>query len=209
MNINSDNIIKDAQRLRGTTDEVRSRRTAGEQGSTQPAAHQIEVTLDQMNINLRTHQQTVARLQLESIGLDQIERGLEFVVKNNPGDYEDIRRAIGEVQTAADATRFQQQHLIPQTLREALYADLTAPGKAQAALDLLTSRRGEIDNSLRDEFAQISRIQVSFENIQSVNLHLDGKAQSVVDELSRQLLAQKQLVQSPMDPATVMTLLRA
>lgn len=209
MNINSDNIIKDAQRLRGTTDEVRSRRANSEHTSTQPAAQQIEIALDQMNINLRAHQQTVARLQLESIGLDQIERGLEFIVKSNPGDYEDIRQAIGEIQTAVEATRFQQQHLIPQTLREALYADLNAPGRAQSALDLLASRRNEIDNSLKDEFAQISKIQVSFENIQSVNLQLDGKAQSVVDDLSRQLLAQEQLVQSLLNPNTVMSLLRS
>ncbi|HPH04170.1 MAG TPA: hypothetical protein PK297_14550 [Spirochaetota bacterium] len=209
MNINSDNIIKDAQRLRGTTDEVRSKRSSSEQGASQPAAHQIEVTLDQMNINLRAHQQTVARLQLESIGLEQIQRSLEFITKSNPGDFEDIRRAIGEVQTATEATRFQQQHLIPQTLREALYSDLTASGKAQSALTLLQARRGEIETGLKDEFAQISRIQVSFENIQSVNMQLDGKAQSVVEDLSRQLLAQKQLVQSPMDPATVMNLLRA
>lgn len=208
MIINSDNIIKDAQRLRGTTDEVRNKRSAPDQENVKPATHQVEVALDQMNINLRAHQQTVAKLQLESIGLEQIQRSLEFVVKNNPGDFEELRRAIGEAQTAADATRFQQQSLIPQNLREALYADLMIPAKAQTALDMVYTRNAEVEKGLKDEFSQISRIQISFENIQSVNMQLDGKALSVVDELSKQLLVQKQLVQSPMDPATVMSLLR-
>ena len=208
MQINSDNIIKDAQRLRGTGDDIKSRKAGDGEGKTAPANRQLEISLDQMNVNLRTHQQTVARLQLESIGLDQIERGIEFIIKNNPGDYEDLRRAMNETRTAADATRFQQQPLIPQTLRDALFGDLLEPGTALAAKALLDDRKTEIDATLKQEFAQISKIQVSFENFQSLNIPLDGKAGDVVNELKDQLLKQRQLVQAPMDPATVMNLLR-
>ena len=209
MQINSDNIIKDAQRLRGAGDDIKSRKTGDGEGKTSPANRQLEVSLDQMNVNLRTHQQTVARLQLESIGLDQIERGIEFIIKNNPGDYEDLRRAMNETRAAADATRFQQQPLVPQSLREALYGDLLEPGTTLAAKALLDDRKTEIDTSLKQEFEQISKIQVSFENFQSLNIPLEGKAQSVVADLKEQLVLQRQLVQSPMDPATVMNLLRA
>ena len=209
MQINSDNIIKDAQRLRGTGDDIKSRKTGDGEGKTSPANRQLEVSLDQMNVNLRTHQQTVARLQLESIGLDQIERGIEFIIKNNPGDYEDLRRAMNETRAAADATRFQQQPLVPQSLREALYGDLLEPGTTLAAKALLDNRKTEIDTSLKQEFEQISKIQVSFENFQSLNIPLEGKAQSVVADLKEQLVLQRQLVQSPMDPAIVMNLLRA
>jgi len=222
MQINSDAIIQEAQRLRAGSEDLRSRR-ADEQGTPSPlASRQIEVSLDQMNVNLRAHQQTVARLQLENIGLDQIDQGLNFiiksrsieqdlnfVIKNNPSAYEDIRRTVGEMQSAIEATRFQQQTLIPRNLREALYGDILAPGQAEDASRLLGQRRQEIEDTLRQEFAQISRIQVSFENIQSLNMSLEGRAQSVVDDLARQLVTQQKLVQSPMDPTTVMNLLRA
>jgi hypothetical protein len=209
MQINSDNIIKDAQRLRASSDDIRSHK-ADEQGThPNPASQQIEVTLDQMNVNLRAHQQTVASLQLESIGLDQIERSLSFILKNNPGDYEDIRQAVNEMRNAVDATRFQQQTLIPHSLREALFGDILASGQAEKANQLLMERRTEIDANLVREFAQISRIQVSFENFQSLNMALEGRAQSVVEELTKQLVTQQQLLQSPMDPATVVNLLRS
>jgi hypothetical protein len=208
MQINSDSIIQDAQKLRVSAEELRSRRTDEQGSQPAPAARQIEVALDQMNVNLRTHQQTVARLQLESIGLDQIEQGLTFIVKNNPGDFDDLKRVVGELQSAIEATRFQQQMLIPRSLREALYGDILAPGMAEAANQLLAQRRSEIEEGLKHEFAQISRIQVSFENIQALNMPLEGNASNLVAELAKQLVAQQQLVQSPMDPTTVMALLR-
>jgi hypothetical protein len=210
MQINSDTIIQDAQRLRANTDDIRSRR-ADEQGQhSAPASRQIEVALDQMNVNLRAHQQTVARLQLENIGLDQIERGLSFIIKNNPGgSYDELNRTVSEMQSAVEATRFQQQVLIPRNLREALYGDILVTGQADIAGQILAQRRAEIDDNLKSEIAQISRIQVSFENIQSLNMPLEGRAQSVVEELAKQLVTQQRLVQAPMDPATVMNLLRA
>ncbi|MDR2734401.1 MAG: hypothetical protein LBC99_07155 [Spirochaetota bacterium] len=208
MQINSDAIIQDAQKLRASSEDIRSYK-AGDQGTRAAlAAQQIELTLDQMNVNLRTHQQTVARLQLETIGLDQIEKNLNFIIKNNPGAFDDLKRVVTEVQSAIEATRYQQQYLIPRNLRDALYADILLPGMAQDAMQMLGQRREEIEKNLKNEFAQISRIQVSFENIQSLNMPLEGRAQSVVEELAKQLVAQQKLVQSPMDPTTVMNLLR-
>jgi hypothetical protein len=209
MQINSDTIIQDAQRLRASTDDIRSRR-ADEQGThTAPASRQIEVALDQMNVNLRAHQQTVARLQLENIGLDQIERGLNFIIRNNPGgSFDDLSRTVSEMQSAVEATRFQQQVLIPRNLREALYGDILGANQANFAEQLLAQRRAEVEDGLRHEIAQISRIQVSFENIQSLNMALEGRAQSMVEELTQQLVTQQRLVQSPMDPTMVMNLLR-
>ena len=209
MQINSDTIIQDAQRLRTNTEDVRSRRADDHGTPSAPASRQIEVTLDQMNVNLRAHQQTVASLQLESIGLDQIERSLNFILKNNPGSYDDLRQAVSEMQSAVEATRFQQQPLIPRSLREALYGDILGQGQADRAAHMLSQRRTEITDSLQYEISQISRIQVSFENIQSLNMPLDGRAQSVVEELAKQLVSQQRFVQSPMDPTTVMNLLRA
>jgi len=209
MQINSDAIIQDAQKLRATSEDLRSHK-AGEQGTrANPASQQIELALDQMNVNLRTHQQTVARLQLETIGLEQIEKNLNFIIKNNPGDFNDLKRAVTEIQSAIEATRYQQQSLISRNLRDALYADILMPGVAQDAMQMLSQRREDIEKGLKHEFAQISRIQVSFENIQSLNMPLEGRAQSVVEELTKQLLTQQKLVQSAMDPATVINLLRA
>jgi hypothetical protein len=210
MQINSDAIIQDAQKLRASSEDLRSYK-AGEQDArtAQASRRQIEFALDQMNVNLRTHQQTVARLQLETIGLDQIERNLNFILKSNPEAFEEFKRVVTEMQSAVEATRYQQQSLIPQNLRDAIYGDLNLPGRALEAMQMLIQRREEIDKGLKYEFQQISRIQVSFENIQSLNMPLEGRAQSVVEELAKQLVTQQKLVQSPMDPNTVMNLLRA
>jgi hypothetical protein len=93
-------------------------------------------------------------------------------------------------------------------LRDVLFSDLLLPGQGENAMILVAGRRDQIANSLKYEFAQIKSIQVSFENIQSLNRSLEGHAQSVVDELAKQLVTQQKLLQSPMDPTTVMNLLR-
>lgn len=205
MQINSDNLIKDAQRLRRTQEEIKSKRSEGSLDDSRPA-REVQVTLDELNVNLRVHQQNVVKLQLESVGLEQVERNLEFLVKSNPGDFEDIKKAINEIDTALTATRFRDQELIPSSLREVLRRDREDASRLPELREDVARRRDEVDGQLATEYGQISRIQVSFENILSGTVPAGPAGRALIDELKEKLAFQQQ-IQGAMNPETVRQLL--
>jgi hypothetical protein len=203
MKITSESIVNDAQRLKRTQDEARSRRA---DDGARPS-QQIEVSLDQMSVSLKTHQQSIARIQLESIGLEQIERNLDFLIANNPGDFEDIKRAMNEITGSVDATRFQQQELIPRDIREALQALVSDRSQAGQTRDSVSARRNELGEILQREINQVNRIQVSLENVLSLNMPENSRIRPLIDDIKTQLANQAGF-RSSLDPVTVMGLLR-
>lgn len=206
MKINSENLIKDAQQLRKTQQELRSKKSDSKGKESRPS-QQIQVTLGEIRVNLRSHQQTIAKLQLESVGLEQIERNLDFLLKQNPADYEAIKQAKSEIDTALDATRFQQQPLIPAGIREQLGGTLEDRGLVNRIKQEIALRRDEISGQLKMEFNQINKIQVSFENILSLNMPSNEKVRTNIEEIKQQLSLQEQ-IQANLNPATVMGLLQ-
>lgn len=204
MKITSESLINDALRLRKSQDEIKG--TGKSSKSTDKAKSRIKDTLGQINVNLKTHQQTVARLQLENIGLDRIEQSIDQLLKQNPGDYDQLRQSKNEMQTVIDATRFQNEPLIPQTIREMITNGLKSADDADKLKQSVTLRREAISGKLQMEFAQISKIQVSFENVLSQQLPGSDNIDQTIRDIKEQMTIQDR-IQSNVDPATVMGLI--
>ena len=93
MKIDPEHLLKDAKRLRKTQDDIKSQK---------PIANDIKrirVTLDDIGVSLKSHQQTIAKLQLENIGLEQVEKNLDQLLKQNPADFDMIKQAKNEMST--------------------------------------------------------------------------------------------------------------
>jgi len=205
MKINSENLIKDAQKLRKTQEKPKKSVDAG--GNSRPTK-KIQLTLDTMFINLKTHQQNIAKLQLETVGLEQIEKSLDFIIKNNPGDFDSLKQAKNEIETAVNASMFQKDRLISDKLQKMLLSDLGKPGAAESTKNQVNLRKDEIKSLLKTEINKINKIQVSFENINSLNMPSDEKIGSIIEDIKNNLTIQQQ-IQSNVNPSTVLGLLKS
>jgi hypothetical protein len=99
------------------------------------------------------------------MGLDRIQQHVDQLKNMTPGI--DRKQVTDEIQTVLDATRYHQEPLIPQSIRDLFKLDLGNPDILKQASDSLTQRRELISTRLQKEFDQINKIQVSFENILS------------------------------------------
>jgi len=204
MKITSESLINDALRLRKSQDEVKG--TGKSRKGSREASNRIQDTLGEINVNLKTHQQTVARLHLENMGLERIEQSIDQLLKQNPAGYDQLRKAKNEIKTIVDATRYQQEPLIPTTVQELIAGGLNSSKDAQKIKQSLTLRRDAISGKLQMEFAQISKIQVSFENVLSQQLPGSDSIDQTINEIKKQLTIQDR-IQSSVNPTTVMELL--
>lgn len=204
MKITTEALISDALRLRKSQDELKGTRETGKRSDETQA--RIHDTLGEINLNLKSHQKTIARLQLENIGLERIEQTIGLLLKEGP-DRNQLDRANNEIKTVLESTRYQQEPLIPRTIQDLFKEDLgnlDNLGKAKQGVSL---RREEISGKLQMEFAQISKIQVSFENILSQQIPGTDKANDLVRDIKSQMTIQDK-IQSNVNPATVMGLLQ-
>lgn len=208
MKINSDKLLNDARKLRKTQDESRSTRSSVE---TRPAAARLETRLDQMSGNLRTHRQNITRLQLESIGLDQLYNSVQNILEQQSRGTQPDAESLQQIETIVDATRFQQQQLIPGSIREMLRNAADSADYLKTVQDLIAKRRLEVSDLLGNELQQVNRIQVSFENIISANVPETGSVKPLMADIKQQLDAQSKRPSadvSKVNPHTALQLLQ-
>lgn len=208
MKINSDRLLNDARKLRKSQDEQRTGRT----GNGADKANRMQSRLDQMSGNLRTHQQNMAKLQLETISLDQLFNSVQNILEQRAGNSDIDQQNVQSIETTLNAARFQQQQLIPGSIRELLQDSLDSVDRLKTVQDLISKRRQDVSNLLGDELQQINRIQVSFENILSANIPETKNAKPLMDDIKQQLAVQDQLRSQDMsrvDPRSVMQLLQS
>lgn len=203
MKITSETLINDALRLRKAQDELKGTRETGKR--TSETQTRITNTLGEINNNLLSHQKTIAQLQLENMGLDRIQQNVDQLKSMTPGI--DRQQVKDEIQTILDATRYRQEPLIPQSIRDLFKLDLGNQDILQQATDSLTQRREALNTRLQKEFDQINKIQVSFENILSQQIPASAEAGTLIKEITTQMSLQDK-IQSNVNPATVMGLLQ-
>lgn len=203
MKITSETLINDALRLRKAQDELKGTRETGKR--TSETQTRITNTLGEINNNLLSHQKTIAQLQLENMGLDRIQQNVDQLKNMTPGI--DRQQVKDEIQTVLDATRYRQEPLIPQSIRDLFKLDLGNQDILQQATDSLTQRREALGIRLQKEFDQINKIQVSFENILSQQIPASAEAGTLIKEITTQMSLQEK-IQSNVNPATVMGLLQ-
>ena len=203
MKITSETLINDALRLRKAQDELKGTRETGKR--TSETQTRITNTLGEINNNLLSHQKTIAQLQLENMGLDRIQQNVDQLKSMTPGI--DRQQVKDEIQTILDATRYRQEPLIPQSIRDLFKLDLGNQDVLQQATDSLTQRREALGTRLQKEFDQINKIQVSFENILSQQIPASAEAGILIKEITTQMSLQDK-IQSNVNPATVMGLLQ-
>lgn len=203
MKITSETLINDALRLRKAQDELKGTRETGKR--TSETQTRITNTLGEINNNLLSHQKTIAQLQLENMGLDRIQQNVDQLKNMTPGI--DRQQIKDEIQTVLDATRYRQEPLIPQSIRDLFKLDLGNQDILQQATDSLTQRREALGIRLQKEFDQINKIQVSFENILSQQIPASAEAGTLIKEITTQMSLQEK-IQSNVNPATVMGLLQ-
>jgi len=205
MKITSEALISDALRLRKSQDEMQGAREAGKRSvETQT---RIKDTLGEINLNLKSHQKTIARLQLENIGLERIEQNLDQLQKQHPVEKKLVDQATDEIKTVLEATRYQQEQLIPKTIKDLFKEDLSIPDNLLQAKESVSLRRDTISGKLQMEFSQISKIQVSFENILSQQIPATDSVGGLIKDIKKQMTIQDK-IQSNVNPATVMGLLQ-
>lgn len=200
MKIDQENLLKAAIKLKQTQQKLKETSVKSKEFK------KIRVTLDDIGVSLKSHQQTVAKLQLENIGLEQIEKNLDMILKENPADFETIKQAKNKITTAVNSSKFQGDNLIPESIQNILNKDLAVKENLNEVKTSIQFRMNEITGLLETEFSQINKIQVSFENIMSLNTMDGDTASKTIDEIKEQLSIQ-QKIQSNVNPTTVMGLL--
>ena len=199
MQINRDTVLQDAKRLKQSAASTANPENRTKPGATDTGSN-VRSSLDSINVDLRTHQQNTAKLQIESLGLSQIRSSIDAVLARP----ETSGSTSEQIETAIDATRFQKELLIPENIRSMLREAAGNPQTLQTILPGIENRQQEVAGLLEHELSHISKLAVSLENI--VSLNAGSEIQSLANGIREQLSTQQQ-IQSAMDPRTVMSLL--
>lgn len=202
MKVDPEILLKNARKLRKSQDNVKQKKSGSGDFK------KLKVTLDEIGVSLKSHQHTIAKLQLEHMGLEQIEKSIDFLLSQNPTDFEDLKQAKNQIDTALKTALFQGNPLIPENVKQAVTSNLAKPDLLDKSKQMLRTRIDEITGLLTTEFNQINKIQISFENIMSLNLQSNSSVINTIDEIKEQLSVQEQ-IQSNVNPATVMGLLNS
>jgi len=202
MKISSDNLLKEAFKLKEAT---KSSSNKNDDKKTGKATEFVENKLGQLQSSLKMHQKNLLRYRLEETGLKKINNSLTSLKNDNKVDADSTNKTIKAI---ISATKFRQEQVISPDLQQIITTNLSNKDNLNSTTDEVSKRLTNLEKLVNDEFKQISKIEVSFQNIVSANIPSSDKARVTLADIKNELAIQDQ-IKTTVDPATVMHLLKA